>query len=285
MNQPPIAALSVLDVLERTGSVRETAIAVHLSQSAVSHKLRSLEVQLGFRVTEAKGRGVVLTREARRYLAAVRPALAILQEAHSGLNQAQGSLEIAVTSGFAATWLAPRLSGFLERHPAISVKLRSVTVGEDVAHCDLGVVFTDHPPAGSARLFNITFFPVCSPDFLHRHAPLSLDDITPDMLMHLDTKADWAEWLSRQGKPLDLEGVGLEFTGLLAMYACAEAGLGLCLGDAVTSDHAVRSGRLVRPFKDEIPAPASYWITPPPGGFTAPATAFADWLREGFPGG
>lgn len=285
MSLPPIAALSVLDILARTGSVRDTAIAVHLSQSAVSHKLKSLETQLGFRLTEAKGRGVVLTSEARRYLAAVRPALTILHEAHAGLDQAQGNLEIAVTSGFAATWLAPRLAGFLERHPAISLKLRSVTAGEDAPHCDLGVVFTDQPPKGSTRLFDVTFFPVCSPDFLHRHAPLALDDVTPDMLMHLESKTDWTEWLSKQGIPLDLEAVGLNFTGLLAMYACAEAGMGLCLGDAVTSDHALRSGRLVRPFKEEIPVPASYWITPPPGGFTAPAAAFADWLREGFPSG
>ncbi len=285
MSLPPIASLSVLDVLARTGSVRDTAIAVHLSQSAVSHKLKALEVQLGFQVTEAKGRGVILTSEARRYLAAVRPALAILHEAHSGLNQAQGALDIAVTSGFAATWLAPRLSGFLERHPSISIKLRSVTVGEDVAQSDLGVVFMDQPPDGSIRLFDVTFFPVCSPDFLHRHAPLSVSDITPDMLMHLDAKNDWTDWLAQQGMGMDLGGAGVEFTGLLAMYACAEAGMGLCLGDAVTSDHALRSGRLVRPFNEEIPAPASYWITPPPSGFTAPAVAFADWLREGFPGG
>ncbi len=285
MNLPPIAALSVLDVLARTGSVKDTAVAVHLSQSAVSHKLKSLEIQLGFRLTEAKGRGVVLTSEARRYLSAVRPALAILHEAHAGLDQAQGKLEIAVTSGFAATWLAPRLAGFLKRYPAISIKLRSVTAGENAQYCDLGVVFTDRPPKGSTRLFDVTFFPVCSPDFLHRNALLSLDDVTPDMLMHLNSKVDWGEWLSCQGKLLDLEGAGLDFTGLLAMYACAEAGMGLCLGDAVTSDHALRSGRLVRPFKEEIPVPASYWITPPPSGFTAPATAFADWLREGFPSG
>lgn len=285
MSLPTLSALSVLDLLARTGSVRDTAIAVHLSQSAVSHKLKALETQLGFRLTEAKGRGVVLTSEARRYLAAVRPALEILHEAHAGLDQAKGNLEIAVTSGFAATWLAPRLAGFIERHPAISLKLRSVTSGDDVTQSDLGVVFTDQPPKGSTRLFDVSFFPVCSPDFLHRRAPLSLDNVTPDMLLHLDSRADWADWLSHHGKPLDLEGVGLDFTGLLAMYACAEAGMGLCLGDAVTSSFALRSGRLVRPFKEEVPALASYWITPPPSGFSAPAAAFADWLHEGFPKG
>lgn len=283
MNIPPISALAVLDALARTGSVKDAALEVHLSQSAVSHKLKALEAQLGFRLTEAKGRGVVLTGEARRYVAAIRPALVLLREAHSGLDQAKGSLEIAVTSGFAATWLAPRLSDFLNRYPAISLKLRSVAVGEEVPECDLAVEFTDRPPLGALHLFDVTFFPVCSPDFLHKHGPLTLNKVTSDLLLHLENYIDWTQWLELNNASVNPEGGGMIFTGLLAMYASAEAGMGLCLGDAVTSDNALRSGRLLRPFDAEIPARASYWITPPPGGFTAPAEAFVEWLREGFP--
>jgi len=275
---PSISALIVLDALARRGSVRAAAADVHLSQSAVSHKLKALETQLGFKLTE----GVVLTGEARRYVTAIRPALAILREAHSALDQAKGSLEIAVASGFAATWLAPRLSDFLNRYPEISLKLRSVASGETVPECDLGIVFTDSPPKGSKRLFEVTFFPVCSPDFLVEHNLHTAAQITPNMLLHLETQADWAHWLGMKDKELDLEKPGLVFTGLLAMNASAEAGMGLCLGDAVTADHALQSGRLVRPFAEEIPARASYWITPSPGGFTAPAAAFAEWLQEGF---
>ncbi|MBT8154234.1 LysR family transcriptional regulator [Epibacterium ulvae] len=282
MSLPPISALIVLDALARTGSVRATATEVHLSQSAVSHKLKALETQLGFALTIAKGRGVALTGEARRYVAAIRPALALLHDAHDGLDQAKGRLEIAVTSGFAATWLAPRLSDFLNRYPEISFKMRSVAVGEEVPACDLGIVFTDTPPRGAKRLFDVTFFPVCSPDFLHKHGALTADAILPDMLLHLDTHADWAQWLEMAGQPQQVEDAGVVFSGLLAMYAAAEAGLGLCLGDAVTSEHALRSGRLLRPFEAEIPARAAYWITPAPGGFTAPAAAFADWLQDRF---
>lgn len=280
MNLPSISALTVLDALARKGSVREAATEVHLSQSAVSHKLKALEQQLGFGLTEARGRGVVLTAEARRYVAAIRPALALLRDAHSGLDQAKGRLEIVVTSGFGATWLAPRLSDFLNRYPSVALTVRSVVAGEERPNSDLSVVFTDRPPAGSQRLFDIKFFPVCSPDFLHKHSPLKSEHIAPDMLLHLGTHSDWAAWLRHKGMSFDLAEGGLIFTGLLAMYAAVEAGMGLCLGDAVTSDHALRSGRLVRPFEDEIMAPASYWIVPASAGFTAPAAAFAAWLHE-----
>ncbi|MCF2904650.1 LysR substrate-binding domain-containing protein [Octadecabacter sp. CECT 8868] len=283
MSLPPLSALIVLDALARTGTVRDAAVAVRLSQSAVSHKLKALEAQLGFALTTAKGRGVVLTSDARRYVAAIRPALSILHEAHSSLDQAKGPLEIVVASGFAATWLAPRLSDFRQRHPAISLRLRSIAAGEDIPECDLAILFTDRPAEGSIHLFDVTFFPVCSPDFLHARAPLTLDSLTADMLMHLNSQDDWNQWMAQTGQSLAIGEPSMIFTGLLAMYASAEAGMGLCLGDAVTSDHALRSGRLVRPFTYEIPVRASYWVTPPPNGFTAPAAAFARWLRERFP--
>ena len=280
MNLPPITALLVLDALARTGSVQDAAREVHLSQSAVSHRIKALEGHLGFRLTEAQGRGVILTGEARRYVAAVRPALAILREAHSGRDQAKGHLDVAVMSGFAATWLAPRLSGFLAQYPDVTLRLRSVAVGEAAPESDLHVVFTDRPPDGAIHLFDTAFFPVCSPAFLQAHESLSIAQVTADMLLHLDTRADWAEWLSAQNRSVDLSDRGVTFTDLVAMYMAAEAGLGLCLGDTITLEHAMREGRLVPAF-DHLTTPrAAYWIAPAPGGFIAPAAAFAAWLQD-----
>ncbi len=279
MNMPSLSTLIVLDTLARTGSVRATASEVNLSQSAVSHKLRALENLLGFRIVEPKGRGITLTGEARRYVAAIRPGLASLREAHTDMDHAKGPLEIVVTSGFAATWLAPRLSDFLNRYPAISLKLRSATAGEVIEHFDIGIMYTDMPQPGSLPFFDVRFFPLCSPDFLHRLGMTTLDHITPDKLLHLNDQTDWKGWLGDQGVHITLDNQGILFTELLAMYAAAEAGLGLCLGDAVSAEGALRAGRLVRPFAYSIPAPASYWITPPPGGFTAPAAAFRDWIQ------
>lgn len=64
------------------------------------------------------------------------------------------------------------------------------------------------------------------------------------------------------------------------MYAAAEAGLGIGLGDALTSARALSTGRLLRPFEEEIASGKGYWITPAPGGVSAPAQAFLLWLRD-----
>lgn len=279
MNLPPISALEVLEALSRTGSLVRAADQVRLSASAVSHKLKALEAHLGFRLTVPHGRGVVLTAEARRYVAAVAPALAALRDAHRGLEFAHGTLDVAAASGLAATWLAPRLRRFLNSFPEVSLTLRSVALGEAVPDCDLHIAFTDAPPEQAEHLFDVNFFPVCSPDFLYDAQDITPATVAPDMLLHLDNRDDWAHWLKAVQSPVHPGEAGLRFTGLLAMYSAAEAGLGIGLGDRLTSARALSTGRLVRPFEDEIASGKGYWISPGRGGTSAPAEAFLGWLR------
>ncbi len=291
---PSLSAMEALDTLARTGSVTRTAEELNVSQSAISHKLKSLEARLGFALTEARGRRVVLTSAARRYVAAIRPALGALRDAHRGLGVARGPLDVAVVSGLAAPWLGPRIGRFLNAYPEISLTLRSVATGEAQADCDLSICFTDAPPPDAEHLLDVAFFPVCRPDFLSERGGLTLDRIEPGMLLHLHNRTDWARWLEaaggdlgplrveapgHKGRPPQQEQTGVLFTGLLAMYSAAEAGAGICLGDVLTCAISLNSGRLVRPFETEIPVPAGYWMVPAPGGLTAPASAFVEWLR------
>ncbi|MFK7943101.1 MAG: LysR substrate-binding domain-containing protein [Paracoccaceae bacterium] len=280
MNLPPLSALEVLETLARTGSISQTAREVHLSQSAISHKMRTLEAGLGFKLTKPRGRGVVLTAEARRYVAAIGPGLQALRDAHRGLGEAKGRLAVACSSGIAATWLSPRIGRFLNLYPEISLSLISVAAAEDVPDCDLFMQFTSTPPPGAQHLLDVVFFPVCSPDFLYASGGPSLSDLTPDMLLHLDNRKDWAAWLALAGSHVEPGTQGVMFTGLLAMYAAAEAGLGICLGDALTCGRSISTGRLVRPFPESLPPRAGYWITPPPGGLSVSSSAFVDWLRS-----
>lgn len=280
MNMPPISALEVLEALALNGSVSRTAERLHLSQSAVSHRLKSLETYLGFKLTTPKGRGVALTSEARRYAAAIAPALANLRDVHRAMGMARGALDVAVVSGLAATWLAPRLRGFLNRYPEISLTLRSVALGEPTPPCDLQIDFAEHPPEGAVRLFGVNFFPVCSPDFLYAAGGLHPGTLDPDRLLHLDTRTEWAHWLAAVGSPVRPGLAGIRFTGLLAMYAAAEAGVGIGLGDALTSARALSTGRLVRPFDEEMQVGKAYWIIPQSSELSPPASAFMEWLQD-----
>ncbi|TMV74751.1 hypothetical protein FGG78_28875 [Thioclava sp. BHET1] len=152
-------------------------------------------------------------------------------------------------------------------------------VGQPHPGADLAIIFTATPPPGARHLLEVRFFPVCSPALFHEAGGLPLAQmLRPDLLLHLNNRSDWGAWLAEAGADPGFAGGGLHFSDLLALYAAAGAGLGLCLGDRITSDDALASGRLIRPYPQEIPARAGYWALPAQGGLTPPAAAFLDWL-------
>ena len=151
--------------------------------------------------------------------------------------------------------------------------LCSDMVGEPHPGADLAIIFTATPPSGARHLLEVGFFPVCSPTLFHEAGSLR-----PGLLLHLNNRSDWGAWLAEAGADPGLAGGGLHFSDLLALYAAAGAGLGLCLRDRITSDDALASGRLIRPYPQEIPTRAGYWALPAQGGLTPPAAAFLDWL-------
>ncbi|MFT3688460.1 LysR substrate-binding domain-containing protein [Paenirhodobacter sp.] len=222
----------------------------------------------------------MLTAQGRRYLAAVRPGLEALRAAHRGVAQARGPLEVACASGLAVTWLAPRLGGFLRGCPDVSLTLRSIAAEDPRAQADLTITFGPRPGPEAVHLLDVAFFPVAQPAFYEAEGRPAPGDLTPGMLLHLNNRDDWAGWLRAAGAEAQAASGGVRFQGLLAMYAAAEAGLGLCLGDSLTCGAALRAGRLIRPYAAEVRVPAGYWALPAAGGLTAPAAAFLDWIRR-----
>lgn len=279
MNLPPTAALEALEALDQEGSVTGAASRLGLSQSAVSHKLRALEARLGFALTRPHGRGVVLTGQAQRYVEAVRPALDALRTAQVQADRAGGRLEVACASGFAATWLAPRIREFLRLHPEVTLRVRSTPAAGDGGTDDIAILFTDTPPEGARPLMEVAFFPVCSPAYFHGRGVPKAADLPGEGLLHLLDRSDWRDWLTMVGARAAAADVGTVFSDVLTMLAAAEAGQGICLGDALTCDAALGAGRLVRPYPEQIAVRAGYWIAPRHGAAGGAALAFIDWVE------
>lgn len=275
MPLPPLQSITALETLDRLGSVKATAFALNLTQSAVSHKLKTLQTTLGFPLTVADGRGVILTSQARQYVRSIRPALHALQDAHQTISTASGPLTVSCTPGFAAYWLAPRLSEF--RHLFPDIALRVLT--QNTAATDLSIRFTKHNPDVNP-LMRIHFFPVCAPSFAHEYPiPKRAADLDPNHLLHLNTRKDWDAWLSTQNASLDTRR-GVLFDDVQTMLAATSAGQGLSLGDQLTCADALRSGALIRPYEDEILLSEAYVLESAKGGRTPSSAAFENWLIE-----
>lgn len=271
---PSFAALNALDQLDRTGSVAAAADRLGLTPSAVTHKLKTLEAQMGFALTLRRGRGVTLSPRARQYLQEVRPALAQLDQATRAARGRglSGALSIAAAPGFAAAWLSPRIARFSAAWPELDLTL-SVAGGEPA---DVSILFVSEARAapGDRLLVTPEFFPVAAPRLLHgapaQAGPRGLIDAP---LLHLYDRRDWTRWGEAHGAPATR---GMTFRDANLMFAAAEAGAGLALGDAITCADALARGALTRAAPGAILSDRSYYMridAPGPA-----ATAFADWL-------
>lgn len=278
---PNLSSLRALINLSETGSITRTADALSLTQSAVSHKMKALEITLGFTLFTRDGRGIRLTSRATQYVAEIAPALDMLARA-SGPAQVQGTLRLNVSPGFAAYWMAPRLAGFTRNHPDLRIHLTTARTYGDLGtrEDDLYVSFatSDQVPKSAIHLMDAAFFPVASPAFLSGQPVRNASDLQNYPLLHLNGVQDWESWLENAGitDPKVLGGV--IFQDMQIMQAAAIGGQGLALGDAMSCADALARGELIRAYNAEQKSPRSYWLIEGKGTQSAASEAFASWL-------
>lgn len=281
---PTLASLEALDRVERYGSVQAAAEALSLTPSAVSHRLRGLEVFLGFPCVTAKGRGLELTLRASSYLDTVRPAMEALAQATAqarGKDIASGPLTVAAAPGFAATWLTPRLSGFCTTHPDIALTV--VSDENDEADVAIRFLIPGTEAADATFLTKPEFFPVMSPALAQRSSLHRIAALAEATFLHHGSRRDWQVWATACGAPEGMieqaasDGREVIFGDVTLLLAAAKAGLGVSLGDSITCAEALSTGSLIRPFAAAAPAERAYYLLKAKGAAPT-ATPFTDWL-------
>lgn len=126
-----MTALRCLDVSARLLSFTRAAEEMHLTQSAVSHHILSLERQLGVQLFVRRRTGLALTSAGRTYWNDIAAMLRNLERATESMIATRGrggALNLSVASSLANYWLMPRLHAFVTTHPDITLNL-STRVG------------------------------------------------------------------------------------------------------------------------------------------------------------
>ena len=124
---PPLLGLHAFEAAARRGSFVEAGAEMHLSPSAVSQRVRTLEAHLGFDLFERLPRSLRLTEMGLAYLPSVRDIFDDLAAATIGLFGSSGrtQLTVRVQISYATTWLVPRLPQFREAFPHVDLRILS----------------------------------------------------------------------------------------------------------------------------------------------------------------
>lgn len=289
---PPLDLIEGFEAAARNLSFTKAGAELHLTQSAVSRQIKSLEEWLGVPLFERRPRTLVLTRHGETLYKAVPGILRAIEDVARNIRHEQQlrTLTVTTTASFASLWLIPRLSRYTKKHPQLDVRISttSTIVNLERSNVEIAIRYTSGIPDGTARkLFEEEVFPVCAPQLLtDPEKPLAVPaDLRNHVLLHYDDPAsripwlDWPTWLESVGLP-ELRAAGsVRFNQYEQVVVAAASGQGVALGRSPLLKHMLQDGRLVAPFTDKSAAPRAYYVLTSSAAANNPdVTEFVDWL-------
>ncbi|HWX83841.1 MAG TPA: transcriptional regulator GcvA [Xanthobacteraceae bacterium] len=271
---PSLETLRIFAVAARQLSFTKAADELHLTQSAISHRVRALEEELGVALFNRLTRRIELTRPGETLAQQVDKAVGDIVRAVADLKPSDGASRLTVTMGpsVASRLLVPRLQQFLAHNPDIELQLISDPRLIDLraAGVDLAIRFGRgaYPGYAVTKLMPDFVFPVCSPEFVAQHGPVATVDTLLRLPLLHDSSAesdgsgsDWRSWLGHLGRhDADCCQEGQRFSDARLVIEAAVHGLGVALARAsLVADH-MASGALVCPLRRVAPTTFAYYL-------------------------
>jgi LysR family transcriptional regulator, glycine cleavage system transcriptional activator len=289
---PPTQLLRAFVTVARLQTVSAAAVALHLTQGAVSKQIRELEDWLRVPLFERVRKRLQLTPAGARYLGAVEPLLAQLEAATLDLMSGppdDGVLHLSVLPTFGAKWLIPRLSTFQAAHPRALLQFVPYVQGYDFTRPDLdcAIRYGEGPWPGTiaepvtGREMALIAAPRRAGDPPLRR-PSDIADYR--LLQHATVPRAWSQWCERQGVAGVNPHSGIQLDQYGAIVRAVSAGLGIGLVPTCLIEDELARGEVIEPLAAGVgrfEADAGYVLCYPEHKASLPALlAFRGWLRE-----
>jgi DNA-binding transcriptional LysR family regulator len=232
--------LRVFHAVAEAGSFTHAGESLNLSQSAVSRQIQALEEALAVPLFHRHARGLILTEQGETLNRTVREVFAKLAMTEALLTEsrerAAGRLKVTTTTGFGATWVAPRLRKFMGMHPEVTVTLLLDDTDLDLAMREADVAIRMHPPKQpdliQRHIATFSWKIVGSPDYLKSAGmPQRAEDLDSHrLIVYGDYRppVESINWLLEAGRrPGSPRRAAVEVNSLPAMLHAVRSGLGL----------------------------------------------------------
>jgi DNA-binding transcriptional LysR family regulator len=158
--------LRVLRELQQRGTVSATAVALHLTPSAVSQQIAGLARDLGVPLLETQGRGVRLTGQARVLLSHADAVQERLELARADLAAWEegivGEVRVGALSTAISALVAPCLARLRDERPRLQLRVSETDPPDALTRLDAGDLdivlaadFRDAPAPGDPRYHRV----------------------------------------------------------------------------------------------------------------------------------
>ena len=289
---PPLDSLHVFAVAARHLSFTKAAAELHRTQSAVSHRVKALEAEIGLLLFNRIARRLELTDAGRALARQVDQSLSDITRTIAKLDQREARrLTITLLPSVASRWLLPRLPRFCDQNPDIDVRVIADARVLDLRAegIDAAVRFGLGHYTGYAvtPLMPDKVLPVCSPSFAEARGPIkTIDALLEWPLLHDSTtegdgsQSDWRSWLDALSRSDATCNSGQRFSEAGLLIEATVHGLGVALARYSLVADYLANGALVCPLPLITPTAFAYYLVVRPEATASSKIArFRDWLK------
>lgn len=278
-----------------SGSFAAAARALGRDPSVLSRHVAALEARLGIRLLERSTRRVSATEAGGRYYRKLQDALRLMRdaedEARSMADHPSGLLRVTVPTAFGRRWVAPALSGFLQKYPAVRLD-----VGFTDRHVDIiGEGFDVAIRIGSmadSQLLSVRLAPTrrvlcAAPAYLARISPLRQpEDLRRVDCLMFTPMASHPVWHLHRDRSRRAVRVGgpLATDDIDTLIVAAQAGLGVLMAADWLVAAELRDGRLVEVLSDwQVQGEAGvFQLRASKQHASAKTRVFCEWMQTWF---
>ncbi|MBT8089053.1 MAG: LysR family transcriptional regulator [Gammaproteobacteria bacterium] len=262
-----LRAMRVFCVAAERESFRETAELLFLTSSAVSHQIKQLESDLGFKLFERTPRSLHLTADGTALYDDISPLIADFDSviAQNTRVQQSRSLRISVQPFFASELFVPRLPEFVEQNPDIEISIDTSDESPEkhprTADVSLRIFKTPPDVLACERLFPLRLLPAGTPDFYDAIKIRGSKIVSPfPLVIHESRPKAWREWQRSSRIKLPDHANGIRLDSMIAVARAAEQGLGAALVPKQLSNSWFESSALVQLFDHELVTRDAYYL-------------------------
>lgn len=282
--------LRVFHAVAEAGSFTHAAETLHLSQSAISRQVSSLEHDIGVPLFMRHARGLVLTEQGDILYRTAHDVLVKLESVKARLTEAKdvpsGPLRVTTTVGLGSGWLTERIDEFVELYPDIQLQLifsnEELDLTTRKADCAIRLRQPQQPDLIQRRLFTVHFHVLASPSYVNKygepeniadldnHRIITFGDDTPSYLRDVN-------WLQIAGRDENNpRKATAQINNILSIKRAVQKGAGI----AMLPDYMIEkdSGLVQLLPETDVPSFDTYFAYPENLKNQARLKAFRDFI-------
>lgn len=240
-----------------SGGFSKAAQQLGIANSSVTKRIQALEASLGVRLIRRSTRSLRLTEEGQllyQRCARIKEQVEAISEEASGFKETpRGTIKLSVPPLMAHARLTPRIAGFLERYPEVSLEIELTEHPSDLQQGNFDLsIRTGHLADSSMvaqRLCTLNAVLCASPAYLERHGrPTHPDQLHEHnyLAWRAPGQKPYTQLVFRKGLksyPTNIAG-NLSSTDAMAIKEAAISGSGITLMPDIVIDRELESGLL-----------------------------------------